>query len=95
MCQQVAEGLLVATAHTAAHLVQVAQAEVVRLIDDDGVGIGDVDTVLHDRGSDEHIVVVVYKAHDNLFQLLGGHLSVSYAHTCIGYIACDECSQLV
>ena len=49
-CQQVAERLAIATAHATTHLVQVAQSEVVGTIDDDGVGIGYVDTILNDGG---------------------------------------------
>ena len=74
--------------------MQVAQAEVVCLIDDDGIGIGYVDAVLYDRGGYEHVVVVVDEAHDDLLQLLGRHLSVPDTHTGIGHIACDECRQL-
>ena len=48
--EQVAEGLAVRAPHAAAHLVQVGESETVGIVDDDGVGIGDVDAVLHDGG---------------------------------------------
>ena len=64
------------------------------LIDDDGIGIGYVDTILYDGGGDEHVVVVVHEAHDDLLQLLGRHLSVPDADTGIGHAARDEGGQL-
>ena len=82
---EVAERLLVAAPHTSPHLVQVAQSEVVGIVDDDGVGVGDVYAVLHDGGGEEHIVVVVDEIHDDLLQFLGLHLSVSYRHTAVGH----------
>ena len=43
--KQVAESLFVAAPHTAAHLVQVAQAEILCLVDDDGIGVRYVNTL--------------------------------------------------
>ena len=51
-CNEVTEGLSIATAHTSSHLMQVAQSEVVGTIDDDGVSIGDINTILHDSGGE-------------------------------------------
>ena len=82
--QQVAEGLLVASAHASAHLVQVAQTEVLRLVDEDGVGVGDVDAALYDGGGQQHVVVVVHEAKDDFLQLGGLHLSVAYADAAVG-----------
>ena len=73
--------------------MQVAQTEVLCGIDDDGIGIGYVDAVFHDRGGYELVVVVVDEAHDDLLQLLGRHLSVPNAYAGIGHSACDECRQ--
>ena len=49
-CQQIAEGLAVAAPHTSAHLMKVRQTEMVGIVDDDGIGIADVDAVFHDGG---------------------------------------------
>ena len=75
---EVAVGAAGATAHTAAHLVEVAQAEVLRALDDDGAGQRDIDAVLHDGGRDEHIVVVQGKARHGFLHVLGLHLAVGY-----------------
>ena len=55
-------------------------------IDNDGIGIGDINTVLDDGGREQHIVVIVGEVEDNLFQFLWFHLSVTYCNTGIGHI---------
>ena len=83
---EVAEGLLVRPPHATAHLMQVAETEVVGTTNNDGVGIGDIEAALDDGGGDEHIVVVGGKGHHHTLQLLGVHAAVAHAHTRIGYI---------
>ena len=46
-CKQVTERLTIASSYTSTHLMQVAQAEILRSIDDNGIGIRDVDTTLN------------------------------------------------
>ena len=53
--EQVAEGFFVAAPHTAAHLVEVAEAEVLGVVDEHGVGVGDVEAVLDERGGYKHV----------------------------------------
>uniref|UniRef100_A0A914Y2J3 Uncharacterized protein n=1 Tax=Panagrolaimus superbus TaxID=310955 RepID=A0A914Y2J3_9BILA len=48
---QVGVGAVVRTTDAATQLVQLGQAEAVGAVDDDGVGVGDVDARLDDRGS--------------------------------------------
>ena len=89
-CQQVAERLAVAAAHTATHLVQVGESEMLGTIDDDGIGIGDVDAVLDDGGGEQHVVVVVDEVEDDVLQLFGFHLSVSHGDAGVRHILMDE-----
>ncbi len=93
--QQIAEGLAVATAHTATHLMQVRKTEMVGAVDDDRVGIGDVDTILHNRRREQHVVVVVDKVGDDLLQLFGRHLSMTDDHTTVGHILMYEVCNLL
>ncbi len=86
-CQQVAESFLVAAPHTSAHLVQVTKAEVLRLIDDDGIGIGYVDAALDDSGGKQHIVVVIDEIKDYLLQLGRFHLPMADANAAVGNVA--------
>ena len=62
-------------------------------IDDDGIGIGDVQSALHDGGGDQHIIVIVGKGQHGLLQFFGRHLSVSNSHTGIGHMLPDEFCQ--
>ena len=66
--------------------MQVGESEVVCVVDDDGVGIRDVDAVLHDGGGEQNVVVVVHEAHDDALHLLGLHLSVADGDACVGHI---------
>ena len=82
--QQVAEGLAVAAAHAAPQLVQVAEAEVLRLVDDDRVGVGDVQPVLHDGGGHQHVRVALDEVQHDRFQLMPFQLPVPHGHAGAG-----------
>ncbi len=88
--QQVAEGLAAAASHASAQLVQVAQSVAVRIVDDDGVDVGHVDTILNDGGRQQHVIVVVAKVDDGLFQPLGRHLAVTHSYAGIGHYAVNH-----
>ena len=88
--EQVAVGLLVAAAHASAQLVQVAEAEVLRLVHDDRVRVRDVEAVLHDGGADEHIGVAFDEVHHHLFQLVAFELSVTHTHARTGHQLADH-----
>ena len=47
---EIAESLLTAATHTTAHLVQIRKPEMLCIVDQNGVRVGDVDTVLDDGG---------------------------------------------
>ena len=47
--------------NTATKLVQLSKAELVGSVDNDGVGVGDVDPSLDDGGTNEHVVSLVIK----------------------------------
>lgn len=66
--KQVAVGFLIAAAHTSAQLVQVAQAEVLGVVHDDRIGIGNVDAVLDDGRGDQHIEFPIDEVHDQPLQ---------------------------
>ena len=74
--------------------MQVTQAEVLRLVDNDSVGVRYVDAALDDGRRDEDIVVIVDKAHDDTLQLFGRHLSVADTDTCIRDKTRDHRTQL-
>ena len=74
--------------------MQVRQPEVMGAVDDDCVGIGDVEAALDDGCGDEHIVVVVHKIHHHLLKLLWRHLAVCYCHTSIRHMLADKFGKL-
>ena len=63
------------------------------IIDDDGVGIRDIDTVLHDGCGEQHVIVVVDEPHNDFLQFLGFHLSMSDGHSSIRHILLNEQRQ--
>ena len=63
------------------------------IVDDDGVGIGYVYTILDDGRSQQHVELAIYEVHNQAFELLGWHTSVAHAHTCLGTETCDESLQ--
>src|SRR6476661_685306 len=74
--EEVAVGPLPPTADPPAELVQLAQAEDVGPLHDQGVGVGDVQARLDDRGADEHVELLVPEVEDDLLQLVLTHLAV-------------------
>ena len=63
-------------------------------VDDDGVGIGDVDTILDDGGREQHVVVVVREVEDDLLEFLGFHLSMTNGHAGIGDMGMDHLGDM-
>ena len=64
----------------AAQLMQLGQSEMVRAIDDDGIGSRDVNAVLDNRGADQDVEsLTIEVAHDG-FQFTFPHLPVRNSH---------------
>ena len=74
--EEVAVGALAATPDAAAQLVQLAEAEAVGALDDQRVGVGDVQAGLDDRGADQHVELLVPEVQDDLLELVLAHLAV-------------------
>ena len=75
--QEDAVRLPIPTPYPTAELVEVAETEALRLIDDDGIGIGYIDPILHHGGGEEDVVLLIDKASKHLLQLLRRHLTVA------------------
>ena len=59
---------MLAAPHAPAELVQLAQAEALRALDQDHRGVGDVNAHLDHRGADQDVVLVAAEGgHDLLF----------------------------
>lgn len=59
-------------------------------INNDGIGVGNVYTVFHNRGRNQHVIVIIHKVQNDLFQLGRRHLSVPHHHPRIGHILVDQ-----
>ena len=74
---EVGVGLVVGAADAAAELVEIGEAEAVGAVDDDGVGVGDIEAGFDDGGGDENVDVTGDEgAHDGLEFVLA-HLAVA------------------
>ena len=74
-----------APTHPAAQLVQLGQAECLGPLNDEGVGVGDVQAGLDDRGAHQDVVVAVPEPLDGLLKLFLRHLSVGDGDPGLGH----------
>ena len=93
--EEVGIGPLAAPADPAADLVQLGEAEQVGPLDDERVGVGDVDAGLHDGGGDEHVELLFPEADHHLFQLLLAHLAVRHRDPGLGHQLAQPAGRLV
>ena len=83
--QQVAIGPVDVTAHAAAKLVQIGQAVAVGLVDENRVGVGDVQAALDDRRRQQEVEAVGHEVQHHPLQLVLGHLAVGDADAGLGH----------
>ena len=74
--------------------MQVGKSETVCIVHDDGIGIADVDAVLHDGCGEEHIIIVVHEPHHHLLQFFRFHLSVTYSYSRIRNVSAYHIGNL-
>ena len=75
--QQVGVGAVLVAADPAAKLVQVGQAVLVGLVDEDRVDVGDVQAALDDRRGDQDVVLPPDEGQHRPLELLAAHLAVA------------------
>ncbi len=73
------------TAYPPPELIQLRQAHAVRIVDDHGVGVGDVKACLDNGSGHQHVDVAVYKVKHDFLQLPFLHLSVGKDHMGSGH----------
>ena len=69
--------------------MELGEAEVLGVVDDDGVDVWHVDAALDDGGRKEYVVVVVGEVEYGFFELLGWHLAVACDDSGVGHKATD------
>ena len=70
---------MLVAADAAAQLVQVGQAVAVGLVDEDRVGVGNVQAAFDDRRGQQQVELVGDEVEHHLLQLVLGHLAVADA----------------
>ena len=83
--EEIAIGPVDVTAHAAAKLVQIGQAVAVGLVDEDGVGVGDVQAALDDRRRQQDVEAMGHEVQHDPLQLVLGHLAVGDADAGLGH----------
>ena len=64
--------------------MKVAQTYILCLIDYDGIGVGDVETVLYYGCTEQHVVIAPYKLEHTVLKFLRFHLAVGDAYLHVG-----------
>ncbi len=83
--QQIGVGPLAGPAHPAPQLVELAQAEAVGPVDDQGVDGRHVDARLDDRRADQHVVAAFPEVEDDPLERPFVHLAVGDRHPGLGH----------
>ena len=60
--------------------MKVTEADILRLVHQDSIGIGNIQAVFYDGGAKKKVVVSSHKCEHPVFQLLGFHLPVRHAY---------------
>jgi hypothetical protein len=76
--------LTVGSSDATAKLIELGEAELVGILDDEGVGVGDVESGFDDGGADEDINFALDESDHNRFEFFLVHLSVTDRDTGLG-----------
>ena len=82
-------------AHAALKLVELCQAQTLRVLDDERVGGRVVDAALHDGRGDEHIDLFGRELDHHVLDLARAHLAVRHAHARLGRGLVHACHGVV
>ena len=73
---QIRIGLMVAAAHASAQLVQLREAKHIRPVNEDGVGVSNINPRFNDRGTQKHVVALLIKVAHDVLEFSFAHLAV-------------------
>ena len=74
---QVGIGLGAGAPDAAAELVEVGQAEQIGAVDEDGIGVRDIDAGFDDGGGDQHVGVAAHERVHDVLEFVAVHLAVA------------------
>ena len=89
--QQDGVGLLAGAADAAAELIEIGEAEAVGAVDEDGVGVRDVDAGLDDGGGEQDVGLAVDEGVHDDFEVVLLHLAVADDDAGLGHEFADAC----
>ena len=75
---------MVGAPDTPAQLVQLGQTELVGTVNDNGIGVGNIDAGFNDGGAHQHIVTLVVEIGHDLLKLTLTHLAMTGDDTRFG-----------
>ena len=84
----------VRTSYPAPKLIQLGKSHLIRVMDDHGISIGDVQSSFYNGSRNQDINIAVNKAIHDLFQLVLPHLSVGKGYICLRYQFRDPVGDL-
>ena len=79
--QHVGIRLMFIATHATAQLIKITKTKPIGAINDDGVGVRDIDAALDDRGGEQHICFAIDEGGHYLLQFIGLHLAVPHQNT--------------
>ena len=82
--EKISVSFVIGASDASAQLVKVGQAEAVGAVDDDGVGVGNIEAAFNDRGAEQDVGLAGDKGGHDVLEFLFGHLAVSGQDTCVG-----------
>ena len=82
--QKVRISLVLRAAHPPAKLIQIGQSETIGTINDDRVGVRDIESALDDRRADQHIDLARDETLHDRFQFVGMHLAMAKLDSRLG-----------
>ena len=88
-------GRPVASSHPSPQLIQLGQAHLIRVVDNHGIYIGNVQAGFNNGGGHQHVNLPVDKSHHDFFQLPLPHLPVGEGHICLRHQLRDLVGYLV
>ena len=80
LVNEVGEGHARGTAHSPPHLIELRKAEIICMVNDDGVGVSHIEAVFHNAGGKQDIVFPLIEIQHHPFQMRFRHLSVSHLY---------------
>src|SRR5260370_30332042 len=93
--KEIGVGALGGTTDAATQLIELRQPEAVGAVDQNGVGAGDVQTVLNDGRGHQHVRFVADEFQHYALEFFFGHLAVGYHYARLGHQLCDPGAERI